>query len=673
VRALKFVLLGLLAVVVLAVVAVAVVLETVDFNRYRPLIEAQVKSITGRDLAIAGDFALSLSLKPTVAVHDVTLANAPWGSRPEMARIKTLEAELELIPLLSGQVKVDHVLLQGADILLETDKQGNGNWNLVAGGTGGAGGGSGPPPIIDRVTIEESTLGLHDGVSGQSHRLDIKTLRLLATAVTAPVSIEMTGALEGSPLALSGTLGSPWAMLGNQPVPLDLKLTLGGAAITLKGQVTDPAHARGIDVALTAAGKSLADLGTTAGLPLPPLGPYQVSGRLTDIEGRAFHIADLHARLGGSDLAGEATLALNGPRPRLSATITADRLDARDVGIRPGGGTGAQGGPLIPADPLPFGVLTQVDGELHFTGKQVLRAPVVLDNVALEAGLEAGRLTIDRFSAGLSGGTVTVSGVIDAAHAAATVQLRADSRRVEAGALLQTLGISRVLSGGRVNLSLNVGGQGRSLHAIAGSLSGQSQMEMGPGNIDNGFVRLLMADLVKLFSFGGSGNSSNLNCVAARFDLHNGVATTRGLVIDTPAVTVVGAGQIRLDTENLDLTFVPHAKSPGLASLAVPMQVRGPIANPSVFPDPLGTATSLAGSAVGVAAGVALAPVTIIGALAGLTGSSALASDAAGRNPCGQALAGAKAQPPKSTGEKILNAPVDAVKGIGDTIKGLFD
>jgi uncharacterized protein involved in outer membrane biogenesis len=671
-RAIKYGLLGLLALLLLAVVAVVVVLATTDFNRYRPLIEAQVKSISGRDLTIAGDFALSLSLKPTVVVHDVKLANAPWGSRPEMAVIKTLEAELELMPLLSGQLKVDHVLLQGADILLETDQQGNGNWNLVPGGTTGASGGAGPPPTIDRVSVADSTIALRDGQSGQQHRLDLKSLTVTSSSVTSPVSVEAAGAVDGAPLTLAGTLGSPWALFGNQPVPLDLKLSLAGAALTLKGQVTDPAHARGVDVALTAEGKSLADLGKVAGLPLPPLGPYQVAGRLTDVDAGAFHVAGLRARLGGSDLAGEATLALGAPRPRLSADLSADRLDARDVGIRSGGG-GPSGGTLIPADPLPLGLLTQADGRIRFAGKQVTKAPVVLSGVELEAGLEAGKLTIERFATGLAGGTVAASGVIDAAHAVATVQLHAETRRVEAGALLQMLDISRVLSGGRVNLVLDVAGQGRSLHAIAASLSGQTRMDMGPGNIDNDFVRLLMADLVKLLSFGGSGSNSNLNCVAARFDLRGGVATTHGLVIDTPAVTVVGNGQIRLDTENLDLVLVPHAKDPGLASLAVPMQVRGPIANPSVFPDPVGTATGLAGSAVGVAAGVALAPVAIIGALAGLTGSSALASDAAGKNPCTDALASAKAQPPRSTGEKILTAPVDAAKGIGDAIKGIFE
>lgn len=672
-RVLKYVLLGLLAVMILAVVAVVIVLETIDFNGYRPLIEAEVRSITGRDLAIAGNFTLSLSLKPTVVVHDVRLANAPWGSRPDMARIGTLEAEMELLPLLSGEVKVDHVLLQNADILLETDKQGRGNWALALPGGGTTGGGASPPPVVGRVTIEDATLTLRDGVGGQQHQLAVTALNATAAGATSPVTLSLKGALDTVPLTLAGTLGSPWALFGNQPVPLDLKLSTAGATVTLKGRIGDPTQARGIDVAFVAEGKSLADLAPLAGLPLPALGPYSARARLTDVEGNAFRLSDLRGRLGGSDLAGEVTLALGGPRPRLTADLTADRLDARDIGIPPGRGGGTHVGRLIPAEPLPFGLLTLVDGSLRFAGKQVLKAPVVLDDVQLEAGLEAGKLSIGRFSTGLAGGTLTASGSIDAARAAAIVRLQAETRRVEAGALLQTLDISRVLSGGRVTLSLDVSGQGRSLHAIAASLDGQTRMEMGPGDVDNGFVRLLMADLVKLFSFGGSGNSSNLNCVAARFDLSHGVATSRGLVIDTPAVTVVGSGQIRLDTENLDLVFVPHAKQPGLASLAVPMQVRGPIANPSVFPDPVGAATSLAGSAVGVAAGVALAPVAIVGALAGLTGSSALASEAAGRNPCSQALAGGKAQPPRSTGEKLLNVPADAVKGIGNTIKGLFE
>ena len=40
-------------------------------------------------------------------------------------------------------------------------------------------------------------------------------------------------------------------------------------------------------------------------------------------------------------------------------------------------------------------------------------------------------------------------------------------------------------------------------------------------------------------------------------------------------------------SEALDMVLTPHAKQAGLATLAVPMRVRGTLADPSVYPDPM--------------------------------------------------------------------------------------
>jgi AsmA family protein len=41
---------------------------SVDFNQYKGLIEQRVKQAMGRELTIAGDFQLALSLRPAVAI-----------------------------------------------------------------------------------------------------------------------------------------------------------------------------------------------------------------------------------------------------------------------------------------------------------------------------------------------------------------------------------------------------------------------------------------------------------------------------------------------------------------------------------------------------------------------------------------------------------------------------
>jgi hypothetical protein len=80
----KWILTGLLALVVAVVVAGVAVLSTMEFEELRGVIEAEAEKATGRKLTIAGDIDLEISLSPAIAVEDVRFANADWGSRPEL-------------------------------------------------------------------------------------------------------------------------------------------------------------------------------------------------------------------------------------------------------------------------------------------------------------------------------------------------------------------------------------------------------------------------------------------------------------------------------------------------------------------------------------------------------------------------------------------------------------
>src|SRR5258707_9098380 len=126
-RAARIVAIGLGTVALLLVAAVVYVMS-IDFDRYRPLLAERVKAATGRDFAIAGRLDLALSLTPTLTVSNVRLANPPGFSRPDMATIAKLEAQVALWPLLSRRVEIKRFDLSGADIIVETDAKGNGNW-----------------------------------------------------------------------------------------------------------------------------------------------------------------------------------------------------------------------------------------------------------------------------------------------------------------------------------------------------------------------------------------------------------------------------------------------------------------------------------------------------------------------------------------------------------------
>lgn len=680
-----------LIVVVVLVVAVlatgvAVILST-DFNQYRPLVAEQVKKATGRDLNLAGDLEVALSLVPTVTVGDVTFANAEWGSQPEMVKVKQLEVEMALMPLLSGDIQVKRVVLDGADILLETNADGTPNWVFAEAPTEApavpAEGGPGLKlPEVNSVAIENARLTYRDGVTGKTQTIVLTSLSATADSATSPIAIDLEGSLNDNPVKLTGSVGALQGLLDNQPFAVDLAGEGGGATFTVKGQIAEPKAARGVALEFSAKGDSLADMTALTGAELPPLGPYSVSAKLTDIDG-GYQVDALQARMGESDISGSAGIAMGGARPKINAALTSTKLDLKDFGVAPepavedteapSGSAGGSDGRVFPADPLPFDGLKAVDATVKFTGQQVIKAPVTMENVAVDLALDNGKLTLTQLDTGMHGGTVKVSGMVDASQAKPGIALKVTARQVEAGTLSQTLGLTRVLSGGKVDLDLDVTGAGGSVREIMAGLNGSTNMEMGEGHINNRFAEIVLADLVKLLTFSGSGDSSNLNCMVVRFDFADGLATSKGLVVDTNGATIVGSGDIRLDSEKLDMRFDPNAKQANLVNLAIPVNVGGTLASPSVLPDP----AALAGAAAEVAAGVATGGVFT--ALSGLSSAAGSSEAAGGDNPCAGALTAAGA-PPESTSEQILEGAGGAIEGAGgaakdagEALKGLFD
>ena len=122
----------LVAIVVIGLfTAAAVFVYTADHSRIKALIETTVSDATGRELTIAGDLTLSISLNPQLVTGDVTLANASWGSKPGMLTIGKLKVGVKLLPLFIGDVEIDDIQFTDTIVLLEADANGQGNWHFT--------------------------------------------------------------------------------------------------------------------------------------------------------------------------------------------------------------------------------------------------------------------------------------------------------------------------------------------------------------------------------------------------------------------------------------------------------------------------------------------------------------------------------------------------------------
>ncbi len=107
------------AVVMLPVAAIGAAAALLDPEDYKQTLVNTVQDATGRTLRLNGPIRLSRSLWPTIEVNDVTLANLPGGSRPDMARAERIEAQLSLPALLRRRIEVARLTLIGPNILFE--------------------------------------------------------------------------------------------------------------------------------------------------------------------------------------------------------------------------------------------------------------------------------------------------------------------------------------------------------------------------------------------------------------------------------------------------------------------------------------------------------------------------------------------------------------------------
>ncbi len=116
---------GLVAVII---IAIAVIVVTVDPNDYRDEITDVVKKETGRDLKIE---AMSLSFFPHLGLNleNTSLSNAKGFSEQAFLKIDKVQVGAAIWPLLSQRLEIDTLTLHGLNLNLEKNAKGISNWD----------------------------------------------------------------------------------------------------------------------------------------------------------------------------------------------------------------------------------------------------------------------------------------------------------------------------------------------------------------------------------------------------------------------------------------------------------------------------------------------------------------------------------------------------------------
>src|SRR5258705_6821740 len=105
----------------------------VDPDRLKRIAREKAQELWGRELSI-GEVSLELWPVPTLHAGQVALANANWSKSKQLLYAESVDARLELLPLVVGKVRLKGLDLDGVRVSLETRADGVKSWDLVAPG-----------------------------------------------------------------------------------------------------------------------------------------------------------------------------------------------------------------------------------------------------------------------------------------------------------------------------------------------------------------------------------------------------------------------------------------------------------------------------------------------------------------------------------------------------------
>jgi uncharacterized protein involved in outer membrane biogenesis len=450
------------------VLALALFILSFDLNQYRSPLETAASKALGRAVTLGGPLSFAASLSPTIAAEQVRIANPAWASRPHLVEAARAEIQIDLLPLLQGQLVVRQVGLDGADILLEAAADGTDNWTFDEK--------AGELPNIPQSPDSLTITARHSTVAYRSPTSNVGLAMGRVQAVVAkdrPLHLSGDGIFRGTPLTLNLEASKPENLrTATARWPITLSLNTPGTSLTAQGTVALQAKTSEIDLQVSLRGERLNALDPLLNRKMPALGPYELIGRVSN-QAEKIAFTDIRAKLGDSDVTGHLTLALTGPRTRLAGKLRSQTVRLDQL-------MGATNRPTEsgkPSDLLSFvAALRTVDAVVGWNADRVSLDSTVLDKVSLAAQLEEGRLEVKPFGADHLGGHIVGALNIDAKGEEPTVAIELTARRLDVGRTLAQLAVTDQIEG-ITDVTFNFSSRGSTF----GSLLSQGTLQATAG------------------------------------------------------------------------------------------------------------------------------------------------------------------------------------------------
>ena len=625
------IILGLCLGLILPLVLLVALLAFADWNHARPWINRQASELANRPVAIQGDLDVQWIRPenepgwrgwlpwPQISANDIVVENPAWlAEQQTMASISHLSLLLNPLPLLDLTIEIASLHIGQAELLLQRQADGKANWNLSQDAKTEP---SEWKVDLQTLSLDEVRAQVTDAVTELDMKADLDTLPEQG-ADGYGIGWKAEGSYRDGKVAGDGKMGGLLSLRnGSEPFPLQGKMRMGTTTIVLEGSVLRPQNIAKLDVNLTLAGDTMADLYPLLGVALPNTPPYRTKGHLVgELEGDdTWRYESFTGTVGKSDLQGTLVYQVREPRALLTGSLESKLLRLKDLGPLIGADTSdvkskgnSAESPAQPADKaLPVAEFNTeswgvMDADVRFKGERILRdKDLPLDNIEAHVQLDNKVLSFTPLNFGMAGGTLSNTLKLNGQGPSIRADLKTSARHMKLKQLFPGAE-SMDASFGEVHGDANLTAQGRSVAELLAHSNGDINAAVSRGTISSFLLEaagLNVANMVILKLFGDE--QIVLNCLVSDFGVKQGVMTARTFRLETDDTIVDVSGTVNLAKEEIDLDIQPANKTVRIFTLRSPLYARGTFKNPDVGVE---TGPLLARAGTAVVLGVVATP-----------------------------------------------------------------
>lgn len=538
-----------------------------------PVLQEQVQLQLGRKLDVKGGARLVFSPSLAIQMDHVSLAAATDQEGPFITA-KAIRIPVGFGQLISRNADFSKLTLESAEFAFLIDERSQVTWGFA---------GVKSPHAIT-IGIENGAMRFFDARNGQSFALSGASG---SVDIGADGDLYIKGTAEiGGRLARIQAFIKSLQRIHADGSPLDITVETAEMAAVFNGRI---ATAKVLDLAgpVSITGPNLRAAARWAGLAVAEGANYRrfaVAGGL-DSAGRAFAIRSAAVELDDLKATGDMALDFRGGLPKLQAALVAPSLILEaflpDSGAKPD----AWG-----SIPLGFKFLRVLDAEITVQTPAFFYGQMVAGPARIVATLSNGKLDSSIVLQTASSGNATISSTLDTATSPPVFSMTLKSENINAKEILPGLANIAWLSGkGSINASLS--GVGQTQQEIIGTLKGNAELSLTEGEIEGiNIVTALGAVSQRILQGwldGGMGNTAfaSLSVSAIATD---GIVNVENLKLESPALVTGAKGEVDLLRRAVDLRADPRLRTGAdgvTTGLPVSVVVKGPWANPKIYPD----------------------------------------------------------------------------------------